>query len=76
MGRLNVFLKEKLLDELSKEAKEEGTNRTAIIQTALEEYLKAKPTNAKKKTSARRCRRRSVTWTRWRRSWANGMLKQ
>jgi metal-responsive CopG/Arc/MetJ family transcriptional regulator len=42
MGRVNVFLKDKLLDEINEEAKEEGTNRSAIIQTALEEYLQAK----------------------------------
>jgi metal-responsive CopG/Arc/MetJ family transcriptional regulator len=42
MGRVNVFLKDELLDEINEEAKEEGTNRSALIQTALEKYLEAK----------------------------------
>jgi metal-responsive CopG/Arc/MetJ family transcriptional regulator len=42
MARVNVFLKDELLDEINAEAKGEGTNRSALIQTALEEYLQAK----------------------------------
>jgi len=42
MGRVNVFLKDKLLDEINEEAKEEKTNRSALIQTALENYIEAK----------------------------------
>ena len=42
MARVNVFLKDDLLDEINEEAKEEGTNRSALIQPALEEYLQAK----------------------------------
>jgi metal-responsive CopG/Arc/MetJ family transcriptional regulator len=42
MARVNVFLKEELLDEINQEAKEEGTNRSALIQTALEKYIEAK----------------------------------
>ena len=42
MARVNVFLKDDLLDAINEEAKEEGTNRSALIQTALEEYLQAK----------------------------------
>ena len=42
MGRVNVFLKDELLDEINEEAKEEGTNRSALIQTALEKYLEGK----------------------------------
>jgi metal-responsive CopG/Arc/MetJ family transcriptional regulator len=42
MGRVNVFLKDKLLDEINEEAKEEKTNRSALIQTALEKYIEAK----------------------------------
>ena len=42
MGRVNVFLKDKLLDEINEEAKEEKTNRSAFIQTALEKYIEAK----------------------------------
>ena len=42
MARINVFLKDELLDEINEEAKDEGTNRSSFIQTALEEYLQAK----------------------------------
>jgi metal-responsive CopG/Arc/MetJ family transcriptional regulator len=42
MGRVNVFLSDQLLKEIDQEAKEEGTNRTALIQTALEKYIEAK----------------------------------
>jgi metal-responsive CopG/Arc/MetJ family transcriptional regulator len=42
MGRVNVFLKDKLLDEINKEAKEEGTSRSELIQTALEKYFEGK----------------------------------
>jgi metal-responsive CopG/Arc/MetJ family transcriptional regulator len=42
MARVNVFLKDELLDQINEEAKDEGTNRSSLIQTALEEYLQAK----------------------------------
>jgi metal-responsive CopG/Arc/MetJ family transcriptional regulator len=42
MARVSVFLKDELLDEINEEAKDEGTNRSSLIQTALEEYLQAK----------------------------------
>ncbi len=42
MGRVNVFLRDKLLDEVDEAAKEEGTDRSAIIEAAVEEYLQAK----------------------------------
>ena len=42
MARVNVFLKDELLDEINEEAKDEGTNRSALIQTALEKYIEAK----------------------------------
>ena len=42
MGRVNVFLKDMLLDVINEEAKEEGTNRSALIQTALEKYIEGK----------------------------------
>jgi metal-responsive CopG/Arc/MetJ family transcriptional regulator len=42
MGRVNVFLTSKLLDDLDAEAKEEKTNRSALIQTALEKYIESK----------------------------------
>ncbi len=42
MGRVNVFLKDDLLKEINREADVEKTNRSSLIQTALEEYLQAK----------------------------------
>ena len=42
MGRVNIFLRDKLLDEINEEAKEQGTNRSALIQTALENYIETK----------------------------------
>jgi metal-responsive CopG/Arc/MetJ family transcriptional regulator len=42
MARVNVFLKDELLDEINEEAKEEGTNRSALIQAALEKYIENK----------------------------------
>jgi type III restriction enzyme len=42
MGRVNVFLSDQLLQEIDQEAKKEGTNRNALIQTALEKYIETK----------------------------------
>jgi metal-responsive CopG/Arc/MetJ family transcriptional regulator len=42
MARVNVFLKDELLDEINREAKAEKTNRSSLIQAALEEYLRGK----------------------------------
>ncbi len=42
MARVNVFLRDELLDEISREAEVEKTNRSALIQAALEEYLQGK----------------------------------
>jgi len=42
MARINVFLKDELLEEINREAEAEETNRSALIQSALEEYLQAK----------------------------------
>jgi metal-responsive CopG/Arc/MetJ family transcriptional regulator len=42
MGRVNVFLKDELLNQINQEAREEKTNRSALIQTALEKYIEAK----------------------------------
>ena len=64
MARVNVFLKDELLDEINREAEAEETNRSSLIQSALEEYLRAKKRSAKKKRSARRCRRPPGRWTR------------
>jgi len=42
MGRVNGFLKETLLDEINEGAREAGTNRSALIQSALEKYIEDK----------------------------------
>jgi len=42
MARVNVFLKDKLLDEINREAEIEEINRSSLIQAALEQYLQAK----------------------------------
>ena len=42
MARVSVFLKDELLDEINREAAAEETNRSSVIQAALEEYLQAK----------------------------------
>ena len=42
MGRVNVFLEDKLLEEINEEAKEEGVNRSALIQAAVEKYIEDK----------------------------------
>lgn len=42
MARVSVFLKDELLDEINREAEAEETNRSSLIQAALEEYLQAK----------------------------------
>ena len=42
MARVNVFLRDRLLDELNRQAKQEGIDRGALIQDALENYIQAK----------------------------------
>ncbi len=42
MARVNVFLKDELLEEINREAEAEETNRSSLIQAALEEYLQTK----------------------------------
>ena len=42
MARVNVFLKDETLDEINREAEAEKTNRSSLIQSALEEYLRGK----------------------------------
>lgn len=41
MARVNVFLSDDLLKAVDKEVEQAGTNRSALIQTALREYLEA-----------------------------------
>jgi hypothetical protein len=42
MARINIFLSDQLLQEIDLEAKDEGTNRTALIQAALKKFIEAK----------------------------------
>jgi hypothetical protein len=42
MGRVNFFLTDELLEQINAEAKEEKTTRSALIHTALENYIEAK----------------------------------
>ena len=42
MARVNVFLKDDLLKAVDTEAAEAGTNRSALIQAALTEYLETR----------------------------------
>jgi post-segregation antitoxin (ccd killing protein) len=42
MARVNVFLKDELLEEINREAEAEEINRSALIQAALEKYIDAK----------------------------------
>jgi len=59
MARVNVFLKDELLDEINEEAKGEGTNRSALIQTALEKYLEAKRTKRAEEEKRKKMREAS-----------------
>ena len=54
MGRVNVFLKDELLDEINEEVKDEGTSRSALIQEALEEKKKKILEERKAKLDARK----------------------
>lgn len=42
MARVNVFLSDQLLDEIDQQAKQEGSNRSTLIQAAVEKYIEAK----------------------------------
>ncbi len=44
MGRVNVFLKNELLQAVDAEAREARINRSALIQAALTRYLEARHT--------------------------------
>ena len=46
MARINVFLKDQLLDKSTRKPRE-GTNRSALIQAALENYIEAKRRGAR-----------------------------
>lgn len=42
MARVNVFLSDQLLDEINRQAKEEGINRSVLVRAAVEKYIEAK----------------------------------
>ena len=42
MPRVNVYIRDELLDAINREAKGEKTNRSALIQAALEKYIEPK----------------------------------
>ncbi len=59
MGRVNVFLKDELLDEINEEVKDEGTSRSSLIQAALEEYLHGKRKKREEEEKRRKMREAS-----------------
>lgn len=54
MARVNVFLSDRLLDEINQQVKEEGTNRSALIQAVMEKYIDAKRRAREKDEEKRR----------------------
>ena len=56
MARVNVFLKDELLDQINDEAKNEGANRSSLIQTALEKYLQSKRREREEEEEQKRMR--------------------
>jgi metal-responsive CopG/Arc/MetJ family transcriptional regulator len=60
MGRVNVFLKDELLNQINDEAKEEKTNRSALIQTALEKYIEAKRRDREEEEKRKKMREASL----------------
>lgn len=75
MARVNVFLKDALLDEINEEAKDEGTNRSSLIQTALEEYLQAKRKKREEEEKRREMKEASERMDRLAKNWAAGTLR-
>ena len=59
MARVNVFLKDELLDEINREAEAEETNRSALIQAALEKYIEAKRREREKEEKHKKMREAS-----------------
>jgi hypothetical protein len=53
MARVNVFLSDDLLKAVDAEVEQAGTKRSALIQTALKEYLEAQR-RAREQAEARR----------------------
>jgi len=42
MARLNIFLSDELLDAINQQAKQEGIDRSALIQAAVQQYIESK----------------------------------
>jgi len=42
MRRVNLVLKDKLFDEINREAKKQGISRSSLINAALKRYIDAK----------------------------------
>jgi metal-responsive CopG/Arc/MetJ family transcriptional regulator len=61
MARVNVFLNDRLLEEINQQAKKEGRNRDALIQAAVEKYIeaqrRAREEEQKRRTMQDACRR-------------------
>ena len=56
MGRINVVLKKRLLDEINLEVKKEGTNRDTVIRAALEKYIEGKRREREEEETRRKMR--------------------
>jgi hypothetical protein len=54
MARVNVFLKDDVLKAVDVEAEQTGTNRSALIQKALKEYLETQQTVREEAEAQRR----------------------
>jgi post-segregation antitoxin (ccd killing protein) len=54
MARVNVFLKDELLKAVDAEARQAGTNRSALIQTALGHYLESRQREREQAEAQRR----------------------
>jgi metal-responsive CopG/Arc/MetJ family transcriptional regulator len=54
MARMNVFLSDQLLDEINRQAKKEGTTRSALIQAAVEKYIEGKRRGREEKEKLRK----------------------
>jgi metal-responsive CopG/Arc/MetJ family transcriptional regulator len=54
MGSVNVFLDDQLLARIDEEAKAEGTDRSALIETVLKKHIEAKRREREEKREQKR----------------------
>ena len=54
MARVNVFLNDRLLDEINRQAKQQGIDRNSLIQSVLETYIQAKRREREEKQKRRK----------------------